>query len=143
MPISDMAKLKEIKYNLDLSELMGNIRGQLNQGSIKRVQVECSGTMDETKPAALAFLKGLLKNRVPDRVNYINAEAIAKELGIKVELLKVGAPEEENIVRIRELSCKYAYCADTTVVKEVIVAKIRIANLIIFMSYLLLSKVKY
>ena len=31
----------------------------------------------------------------------------AKELGIKVELLKVGAPEEENIDRIRELSCKY------------------------------------
>ena len=85
MPISDMAKLKEIKFNLDLSELMGNIQGQLNQGSIKRVQVECSGTMDETKPAALAFLKGLLKNRVPDRVNYINAESIAIELGISIE----------------------------------------------------------
>ena len=85
MPISDMAKLKEIKFNLDLSELMGNIQGQLNQGSINRVQVECSGTMDETKPAALAFLKGLLKNRVPDRVNYINAESIAIELGISIE----------------------------------------------------------
>lgn len=85
MPISDMVKLKEIKFNLDLSELMGNIQGQLNQGSIKRVQVECSGTMDETKPAALAFLKGLLKNRVPDRVNYINAESIAIELGISIE----------------------------------------------------------
>ena len=34
MPMSDMAKLKEIKFNLDLSELMGNIQGQLNQGSI-------------------------------------------------------------------------------------------------------------
>ena len=85
MPISDMAKLKEIKFNLDLSELMGNIQGQLNQGSINRVQVECSGTMDETKPAVLAFLKGLLKNRVPDRVNYINAESIAIELGISIE----------------------------------------------------------
>ena len=85
MPISDMAKLKEIKFNLDLSELMGNIQGQLNQGSINRVQVECSGTMNETKPAVLAFLKGLLKNRVPDRVNYINAESIAIELGISIE----------------------------------------------------------
>ena len=85
MPISDMAKLKEIKFNLNLSELMGNIQGQLNQESIKRVQVECSGTMDEAKLAALAFLKGLLKNRVPDRVNYINAESIAIELGISIE----------------------------------------------------------
>ena len=49
------------------------------------MQVECSGTMDEAKPAALAFLKGLLKNRVPDRVNYINAESIAIELGISIE----------------------------------------------------------
>ena len=85
MPISDMAKLKEIKFNLNLSELMGNIQGQLNQESIKRVQVECSGTMDEAKLVALAFLKGLLKNRVPDRVNYINAESIAIELGISIE----------------------------------------------------------
>ena len=85
MPISNMAKLKEIKYNLELSELMGVIQGQLNQGSIKRVQVECSGTMDEAKPAALAFLKGLLKNRIPDRVNYINAESLAIELGISIE----------------------------------------------------------
>ena len=64
---------------------MGVIQGQLNQGSIKRVQVECSGTMDEAKPAALAFLKGLLKNRIPDRVNYINAESLAIELGISIE----------------------------------------------------------
>jgi len=85
MPISDMAKLKEIQVNLDLSELMGNLQGQLNPGVIKRVQVECSGSMDEAKPAALAFLKGLLNNRVPDRVNYINAETLAVELGINIE----------------------------------------------------------
>ena len=85
MPISDMTKLKEIQINLDLAELMGNLQGQLNPGVIKRVQVECSGTMDEAKPAALAFLKGLLKNRVPDRVNYINAESLAVELGISIE----------------------------------------------------------
>ena len=85
MPISDMTKLKEIQINLDMAELMGNLQGQLNPGVIKRVQVECSGTMDEAKPAALAFLKGLLKNRVPDRVNYINAESLAVELGISIE----------------------------------------------------------
>ena len=85
MPISDMAKLKEIQINLDLAELMGILQGQLNPGVIKRVQVECSGTMDEAKPAALAFLKGLLKNRIPDRVNYINAESLAVELGISIE----------------------------------------------------------
>ncbi len=85
MPISDMAKLKEIQVNLDLAELMGNLQGQLNPGVIKKVHVECAGTMDEAKPAALAFLKGMLKNRTPDRVNYINAETLAVELGIGIE----------------------------------------------------------
>ena len=95
--------LKEIKFNLDLSELMGNIQGQLNQGSIKRVQVECSGTMDEIKPAALAFLKGLLKNRVPDRVNYINAESIAIELGISIEhSFTNDSGPYTNLIRNRE-----------------------------------------
>ena len=85
MPISNITKLKEIQVNLDLAELMGNIQGQLNPGVIKRIQVECSGTMDEAKPAALAFIKGLLINRIPDRVNYINAESLAVELGIRIE----------------------------------------------------------
>ena len=85
MPISNVTKLKEIQVNLDLAELMGNIQGQLNPGVIKRIQVECSGNMDEAKPAALAFIKGLLTNRIPDRVNYINAESLAVELGISIE----------------------------------------------------------
>ena len=85
MPFSNITKLKEIKVYLELAELMGNIQGQLNPGVIKRIQVECSGTMDEAKPAALAFIKGLLTNRIPDRVNYINAESLAVELGISIE----------------------------------------------------------
>jgi len=85
MPFSNITKLKEIQVNLELAELMGNIQGQLNPGVIKRIQVECSGTMDEAKPAALAFIKGLLTNRIPDRVNYINAESLAVELGISIE----------------------------------------------------------
>ena len=45
---------------------------------------------------------GWYKDNLTEALKYF-----AKELGIKVELLKVGAPEEENIDRIRELSCKY------------------------------------
>ena len=85
MPISDLAKLKEIQINLDLAETMGKLQGQLNPRAIKKVRVECAGTMDEAKLAALAFLKGLLNDRIPDRVNYINAETLAIELGIGIE----------------------------------------------------------
>jgi D-3-phosphoglycerate dehydrogenase len=85
MPISDLAKLKEIQPSLELSEIMGKLQSQLESGSINKVQVECAGSMDEAKPAALAFLKGLLSSRIPDRVNYINAETLAVDLGIKIE----------------------------------------------------------
>jgi D-3-phosphoglycerate dehydrogenase len=85
MPISDLAILSEIQVHLDLAELMGNLQVQLNPGIIKKVNVECAGSMHEAKPAALAFLKGLLNGRVPDRVNYINAEILAVELGIQIE----------------------------------------------------------
>ena len=85
MPISDIAKLKEIQIYLDISELMGKLQGQLNPGVIKRVQVECSGLIDESKSVALAFIKGLLSNRIPDRVNFINAESLAIDLGISIE----------------------------------------------------------
>lgn len=85
MPISDIAKLKEIQVNLNLAEMMGNLQGQLNPGVIKKIQIECSGNISEAKPAALSFLKGFLQSRVPERVNYINAETIAIDLGIRVE----------------------------------------------------------
>ena len=34
----------------------------------------------------MLFLKGLLETRVPERINYINAEAMAKELGVILQI---------------------------------------------------------
>ena len=85
MPISDIAKLKEIEIFLDFAELMGNLQSQLNSGAINKVQVESSGSIEDSKPIALAFLKGFLSSRIPDRVNYINAETLAVDLGISIE----------------------------------------------------------
>ena len=48
--------------------------------------INCFGSINDTKPIGLSFLRSLLKNRVPERVNYINADAIAKELGMKVSI---------------------------------------------------------
>jgi D-3-phosphoglycerate dehydrogenase len=86
MPISNMAKLKEIQPFLELADLLGNLQSQMATGPINHVSIECHGTIDETKPVALACLKGLLQTRVPERINYINAETIAKELGVIVDV---------------------------------------------------------
>ena len=83
MPFADFGKLKEIQPTLSLAELLGRIQAQVVTGVIKSITLECYGT-DEIKPISLAFLKSLLQTRVPNRINYINAESVAKELGIEL-----------------------------------------------------------
>ena len=76
----------EIPFYLDLSELLGQLQAQLADGPIHDVFLRCSGSMEDTRPILLAFLKGLLETRVPERINYINAEAIAKDLGLNFQI---------------------------------------------------------
>ena len=86
IPISNLALLKEVQPFLDLAELLGNLLSQIVKEPTERVLIECQGTAEEIRPISLAFLKGFLSSNIPDRINYINAEAIAKELGIEVQL---------------------------------------------------------
>ena len=60
IPFSDLSSLKDLQPSLDLSETIGRIQSQLNKGVIKKIQVECSGTLRDSKTVALAFLKGFL-----------------------------------------------------------------------------------
>ena len=85
IPFGGLSRIKDLELSLKLSETIGRIQSQINKGVIKKVQVECSGTLEDTKPVALAFLKGFLASRIPDRINYINSEALAIDLGIKIE----------------------------------------------------------
>jgi len=93
IPIGDMNILKQIQPHLLLAEKMGIIQGQLAQGAIQKVKVNVQGPFDDIKPFMLSFIKGLLNDLVPDRVNYINAEFLAKERGIIIEF---GASNEDG-----------------------------------------------
>ncbi len=86
MPFKNFAHLKEIAPFLKLSELLGSIHGQIADSPIKKVVINCYGNVNDTKPIGLSFLRSLLQSRVPERVNYINADALAKELGIEVSI---------------------------------------------------------
>tara|TARA_B100002051_G_scaffold259729_1_gene279531 strand:- start:230 stop:1810 length:1581 start_codon:yes stop_codon:yes gene_type:complete len=86
IPFKGFAHLKEIAPFLKLSELLGMIHCQIADGPIKKVDINCYGSINDTKPIGLSFLRRLLQNRVPERVNYINADAVSKELGIDVSI---------------------------------------------------------
>ena len=66
-----------------LAELMGLAQAQLANGALKTVEVNCYGSAEDSKSISLAFLKGLLSNITDNRINFINAAAIAKERGVK------------------------------------------------------------
>jgi D-3-phosphoglycerate dehydrogenase len=93
IPIGDMNILKQIQPHLLLAEKMGIIQSQLAQGAIQKVKVKVQGPFDDIKPIMLSFIKGLLNDLIPDRVNYINAEYLAKERGIVIEY---GANNEDG-----------------------------------------------
>ena len=83
-PITDFEKFNEIKYYLKLSEKLGAIQSQLSSKAIKSIIIELYGNIKESKTIMLAFVKGILSHRNPDRVNYINAETLLKENNINV-----------------------------------------------------------
>ena len=85
-PIQDSSDLKGISSFLSLADNLGLIHSSIVKGPIKKVSIQCFGSVDQVKPISLSFLRSLLQRRVPERVNFINAETVAKELGIDVSL---------------------------------------------------------
>ncbi len=86
VPFQNISQLKEMAPFLKLSGELGFIHSQISSGPISDIKINCFGKAEEIKPIGLSFLKSLLESRVPERVNYINADSIAKELGITVTL---------------------------------------------------------
>ena len=126
-PISDLAKLTEIKPFLDLSELMGDFLNQLiTSVSVKNITINCQGTAKDIKPILLSFLKGLLKPYVPERINYINAETIAKELGIQFSVNYTNIETSyKNLISINAATLNNKYRIDGSIFDD---RKPRITN---------------
>jgi len=71
---------------LTLAESMGCLQAQLGKGPLQEVVIEYNGDFQglDLTPLTLAVLKGLLAPMVKDDVNFVNAQVLAKERGVKV-----------------------------------------------------------
>jgi D-3-phosphoglycerate dehydrogenase len=78
--------LQQIQPYLNLAERMGKLTGQLLK-QVRNITVEYSGEVTdlETRPITLAVLKGLLTSFLDVPVNYVSAQALARERGINVQ----------------------------------------------------------
>ena len=86
MPSVTGEVLEKVGPYLTLAERMGCLQAQLVQGPIKEVVIEFQGDFNELdlSPVATAVLKGLLTPVVKDDVNFVNAQVMAQQRGIKV-----------------------------------------------------------
>ncbi|WP_435550496.1 phosphoglycerate dehydrogenase [Desulfobacterium sp. N47] len=92
--------LKKIGPFLSLADKMGSLITQLSKGPFKEIVIEYTGNFDglDMSPVSTAVLRGLLVPVVKDDVNFVNANYIAKERGIKVT--ETVAAESEDFINL-------------------------------------------
>jgi D-3-phosphoglycerate dehydrogenase len=96
--------LEKIGPLLTLSDRMGCLLAQLAAGPVKEVVIEYAGDFQDLdlSPVRTAVLKGLLTPMIKDDVNFVNAEVLAKERGIKVTETTIPETAEYiNLITVR------------------------------------------
>jgi len=110
--------LKNLKPILTLADHMGSLQTQLIRGPIEEVSIEYAGDFKELdlSPVTIAVLRGLLAPVVKDDVNFVNAQVLAKERGIKVKEITSDASEEYiNLITVRVTTPKVANTVSGTI----------------------------
>ncbi len=82
---------------INLVEKMGQLSAQLIEGRIEEVKILYSGeivTKFPTEPLTSSCIRGLLSPILKETVNFVNALALAKERGIRLQEIKTTKEEE-------------------------------------------------
>ncbi len=85
MPPMATKDLTELKPYLDLAELLGKIYYQAEKETVEKIEVVYSGDLvrKDTKVISLSVLKGFLDPIIKEKVNYVNAELMLKNMGVE------------------------------------------------------------
>ncbi len=86
MPPLKPGDLTELKPYIDLAEMLGKMYYQAEKETVQKLEVMYYGDLadKETKVISLSALKGFLNPIVQEKVNYVNAELIAENMGIEL-----------------------------------------------------------
>ncbi|MFU8855493.1 MAG: phosphoglycerate dehydrogenase [Deferrisomatales bacterium] len=88
--------LRRLGPYLDLADRLGRFLAQVLEGPVETAQVLCQGEAAGEGPdlVTAAFLRGLLAPVLSDRVNAVNAPALARERGIRVATSTTSEPQD-------------------------------------------------
>ncbi len=104
MPPLKSGDLAQMKPYITLAEMLGKIYYQAEKERVEKLEVLYFGDLadKETKVMSLSVLKGFLSPIVPEKVNYVNAELIAENMGIElIESRSSHLDKYTNLITVR------------------------------------------
>lgn len=107
LPTLHTQELETVKAYLKLGEIMGKMYYQLEKEAVEKVEIMYQGEAAEleTSVISLAILKGLFEPVLKERVNYVNANHIAKSRGVVVtESKESSADNYLTLVKLKVIS---------------------------------------
>ncbi len=110
--------LKKLGPFLSIADKIGCLQAQLIHGPLKGVVIEYTGDFHglDLSPVSTALLKGLLTPVVKDDVNFVNANILAKERGIKVTEMTTSESEDYiNLITVRVITTKMTNTVSGTI----------------------------
>jgi D-3-phosphoglycerate dehydrogenase len=86
MPSMQAKNIDELRPYLTLAEMLGKIYYQAEKETVQKIEIIYSGDLvdAETRVISLSVLKGFLDPIIKEKVNYVNAELMLKNMGVQM-----------------------------------------------------------
>ena len=104
MPPMKHTDLTELKPYLEIAEMLGKIYYQTEKDTVQKIEIIYSGDLadKETKVITLSALKGFLDPIRKEKVNYVNAELMLKNMGIQlIESTNSNLDKYTNLITLK------------------------------------------
>ncbi len=104
MPPLKAGDLAQLKPYISLAEMLGKIYYQAEKERVDKLEVVYCGDLHdkETKVISLSVLKGFLSPIIEEKVNYVNAELIAENMGLQlIESRSSHLDKYTNLVTVK------------------------------------------
>ncbi len=131
LPVIESEVPAFVKPYLDLTQKIAYLSAQINKGHIKSIMLEAEGEIAKYLDSLLTFaVVGALKESLGEKINYVNAEFVAKEKSIELSTNEASnLSEYKNKISIKLTTDKGVILIGGTVFSDTIEKIVKINNI--------------
>lgn len=118
MPHIHITDINGLRPYITLSEMLGKIYYQTEKETVEKIEIIYSGDLadKETRLFSLAVLKGFLDPVIKEKVNYVNAELMLRNMGIElIESKRSHLDKYTNLITVKFTTKKGSQSVSGTV----------------------------